>query len=161
MRCFLGRSFMFRSLRSWKRRGAQIPRFRASQRRGCDVICVHISGDYRKSNIGLIYRILDPILVRLMGLSAAHPEGIYRETADISYTQYLLESIATLFRFGAQGLSRACQSTDVSQSSHPALLKHVDLREYTRAGRINLNMLVQLEHPHTWLCSPTWSRRKS
>ncbi|WVW80007.1 hypothetical protein I302_101980 [Kwoniella bestiolae CBS 10118] len=38
----------------------------------------------------------------------------------------LTDSISTLFKFGGQGLSKACHSTEIRQSIHPTLIQRVD-----------------------------------
>jgi hypothetical protein len=66
-----------------------------------------------KANLQSYFRVLDPVLSRLLPTS--------REYDTI---RYLLDSLCILFRkSGSDGLRRACQTTPLASSVHPVILK--------------------------------------
>jgi hypothetical protein len=73
-------------------------------------------------------RALDPIIARLLEASDGSRLKASKSQPDLdfSWLAYLVESVITLLRFGGQGLSKACQTTDLSKSSHPTILQHTN-----------------------------------
>jgi hypothetical protein len=73
-------------------------------------------------------RALDPIIARLLEASDGTRVHASKSQPDLdfSWLAYLVESVITLLRFGGQGLSKACQTTDLSKSSHPTILQHTN-----------------------------------
>lgn len=62
--------------------------------------------------------VLDPLLARLSKESM--PKSVHL-ALNYSSILYLLESLNTLLRFGGQGLSKACHTTELAQSSHQSI----------------------------------------
>lgn len=66
-----------------------------------------------KANLRSYFRVLDPVLSRLLATS--------REYDTI---RYLLDSLCTVIRkSGSEGLRRACQTTSLASSVHPSILQ--------------------------------------
>lgn len=64
-----------------------------------------------KMNLQSHFRILDPILSRLFVTSR-----------EYEMTKYLLGTLCTILRSGGDGLRKACHTTTLSSSVHPAIL---------------------------------------
>lgn len=64
-----------------------------------------------KSNLQSHFRILDPILSRLLATSREH-----------EMIKYLLGTVCTILRSGGGDFRKACQSTSLASSVHPAIL---------------------------------------
>ncbi|ORY25817.1 Dopey, N-terminal-domain-containing protein [Naematelia encephala] len=88
---------------------------------------------WMRCNLKSYFRVLDPILSRLL------EQHVFD---DLNYTRYLLDSIATLFRFGGQGLSKSCQSTEVSKSAHSTFVERA--ASFSQSHSVYLDLLVGL-----------------
>jgi hypothetical protein len=64
-----------------------------------------------KSNLQSHFRILDPILSRILAT-----------TREYEMIKYLLGTVCTILRSGGGDLRRACQTTSLASSVHPAIL---------------------------------------
>ena len=64
-----------------------------------------------KSNLQSNFRILDPILSRLLAT-----------TREYELIKYLLGTLCTILRSGGGDLRKACQTTSLASSVHPAIL---------------------------------------
>ena len=64
-----------------------------------------------KSNLQSPFRVLDPILSRLLVLSR-----------EYEMFRYLLETLCTILRFGGDTIRKACQNTSLASSVHPGIL---------------------------------------
>lgn len=61
-------------------------------------------------------------------------DGVYRDSANLSYIEYLLARLAIFLRLDFRGLSDACRTTDLNKSSYTALSTEPetgDSRDYT------------------------------
>jgi hypothetical protein len=70
-------------------------------------------------------RILDPLMVRLLDLVGSMHDT-KRHAKEWSLCEYLLEKLSTVLEFGGQGLSKACQVTEITKSVHPTLVKRAE-----------------------------------
>lgn len=85
---------------------------------------------------------LDPLLRRLLEMvKKDQPNG--RSTSDdSSLVFYYVSSMCSLFRFGGQGLSKACQSAEMSKS--PNALFSTRAEEAFPEATTYLELLVDL-----------------
>lgn len=78
---------------------------------------------WMRCNLKSYFRMLDPLLRRilvLMSLRSKDPNG------DASLLHYFVSSMTSLFRFGGQGLSKACQSAEIRKSTNTQLVTIVE-----------------------------------
>ncbi|OCF39597.1 hypothetical protein I317_06612 [Kwoniella heveanensis CBS 569] len=78
---------------------------------------------WMRCNLLSYFRVLDPIICRLLDPSLRYEGSTYAGPVDLSLIKHHIESISTLFKFGGQGLSKACHATDIHQSVHPTLIQ--------------------------------------
>lgn len=71
---------------------------------------------WMRCNLKSYFRILDPLLRRTLDLMARR--SLKDPTGDASLLHYFVSSMTSLFRFGGQGLSKACQSAEVRKSAN-------------------------------------------
>ncbi|WWD16667.1 hypothetical protein CI109_101097 [Kwoniella shandongensis] len=81
---------------------------------------------WMRCNLRSYFRVLDPILSRLLDPTIRYNDGVYAGPVDLALVRYYIDSISALFKFGAQGLSKACQSTDIRGSPHPSLITRAE-----------------------------------
>ncbi|WVF67091.1 hypothetical protein IAT40_001836 [Kwoniella sp. CBS 6097] len=63
------------------------------------------------------FRVLDPIICRLLDPAIQYEGNNYAGPVDLNLIRHHIESVSTLFKFGGQGLSKACHATDIHQST--------------------------------------------
>jgi hypothetical protein len=87
-----------------------------------------------KSNLQSHFRILDPILSRLLAT-----------TREYEMIKYLMGTLCTILRSGGGELRKACQSTSLASSVHPAILNSA------QNGRSHLKYQLTLDSSKTYL----------
>ncbi|WWC97086.1 hypothetical protein V866_003964 [Kwoniella sp. B9012] len=81
---------------------------------------------WMRLNLRSYFRVLDPIISRLLDPDIRYHEDTYATPVDLSLICHLIDNISILFKFGGQGLSKACHSTEIRQSIHSTLVKRVE-----------------------------------
>ncbi|WWC60178.1 uncharacterized protein I303_102743 [Kwoniella dejecticola CBS 10117] len=77
---------------------------------------------WMRLNLRSYFRVLDPILSRLLDPSIKYHQNTYLHPIDLNFVRHLVDSVSLLLKFGGQGLSKACHSTEIRQSVHPTLV---------------------------------------
>lgn len=72
------------------------------------------SETWMRCNLRSYFRMFDPLLRRIM--EVLHKKKNNAKGGDSSLVNYFVSSVTSLFRFGGQGLSKACQSTEIRKS---------------------------------------------
>lgn len=67
---------------------------------------------------------LDPLLRRTLHLLAQSKDKV--ESCDASLMNYFVTSLTSLFRFGGQGLGKACQSMEIRKSPNALFVNRVE-----------------------------------
>ncbi|KAK1927398.1 Dopey, N-terminal-domain-containing protein [Papiliotrema laurentii] len=75
---------------------------------------------WMRCNLKSYFRILDPILVRLVESVPSHG-GLPAPSPDIGSLLYLTRTLETLFKLGGHNLSKVCYGTSIAQTAHPTL----------------------------------------
>lgn len=89
-----------------------------------DPQALRTSETWMRCNLRSYFRMVDPLLRRIMEIITLSKKGSkYR---DMSLIHYYISSATSLFRFGGQGLSKACQSTEVRKSHNSVLVSRLD-----------------------------------
>ncbi|WVQ94532.1 hypothetical protein IAU59_001611 [Kwoniella sp. CBS 9459] len=108
---------------------------------------------WMRCNLRSYFRVLDPIICRLLDPVVRYAgNSTYNGPVDLSLIKHHIESISTLFKFGGQGLSKACHATDIHQSVHPTFIQRT-LTAFPQAVSyldilvLILNRFVQTEPP--------------
>lgn len=92
---------------------------------------------------------LDPLLRRTMETAA---DGGKTRPGDASLINYFVSGMTSLFRFGGQGLSKACQSTEVRKSPNAQFVTRVE-NTYPEAHTY-LELLTELLTTWVKTCLP-------
>jgi hypothetical protein len=77
------------------------------------------SETWMRCNLRSYFRILDPLLRHVMDVIVQARKGA--KFRDMALIHYYVSSATSLFRFGGQGLSKACQSTEVRNTPNAML----------------------------------------
>ncbi|WVQ78778.1 hypothetical protein IAT38_000869 [Cryptococcus sp. DSM 104549] len=79
---------------------------------------------WMRCNLRSYFRVLDPILSRLLDPSIKYAPGqtVYAAPVDLDLVRYEIESVSALFKFGGTGLSKACEATEIKGSLNFALV---------------------------------------
>ncbi|OCF74855.1 hypothetical protein I204_03697 [Kwoniella mangroviensis CBS 8886] len=81
---------------------------------------------WMRLNLRSYFRVLDPIISRLLDRDIRYHEDTYATPVDLSLICHQIDNISILFKFGGQGLSKACHSTEIRQTIHSTLVKRVE-----------------------------------
>lgn len=81
------------------------------------------SETWMRCNVKSYFRMLDPLIRHI--LNASQP---IKGKFDSSQVQYYVTSLTSLFRFGGQGLSKACKTAEVSKSVNVQLVTTAEAR---------------------------------
>lgn len=95
------------------------------------------SETWMRCNVKSYFRMLDPLIRRILNASQS-TKGKF----DSSQVQYYVSSLTSLFRFGGQGLSKACKTGEVSKSVNAQLVTTVEAR-YPNTNNY-LELLVEM-----------------
>lgn len=95
---------------------------------------------WMRCNLKSYFRMLDPVLRRVLDLIDVNSQS--GSTKEASLLHYYISSMTSLFRFGGQGLSKACQSTEVRKSINSQFVARVDVTFPQASTYLELLVLV-------------------
>ncbi|KAL7419677.1 hypothetical protein Q5752_005591 [Cryptotrichosporon argae] len=110
--------------------------------RSDDPAVVSMAETWMRCSMRSYFRILDPILHRLLLHLRATDKTESAPAGDLAQLRYLLQTLLSLFNFGGQGLSRACQASEASRSAHASFVEL--LRIVAPNANTYLDLLVDL-----------------
>ncbi|KAL1409508.1 hypothetical protein Q8F55_003491 [Vanrija albida] len=84
------------------------------------ILCA--SESWMRCNLKSYFRMVDPLLRRLIDMISRNNGKLN----DPSQVTYLVSNLSSLFRFGGQGLSKACQSAEPRKSPNAIFVRHVE-----------------------------------
>ncbi|WWC87738.1 uncharacterized protein L201_002630 [Kwoniella dendrophila CBS 6074] len=93
---------------------------------------------WMRLNLRSYFRVLDPIISRLLDPVIRYNGGLYASPVDLNVIRHQIDSVSILFKFGGQGLSKACLSTGIRQSVHPTLVSRIE------AAFPNMNLYLEV-----------------
>lgn len=79
---------------------------------------------WMRCNLKSYFRMLDPLLRRTLALLTQRSDKVTSNDASLMY--YFVTSLTSLFRFGGQGLGKACQSMEVRKSPNTLFVNRVE-----------------------------------
>ncbi|KAF8633541.1 hypothetical protein AX15_001344 [Amanita polypyramis BW_CC] len=111
---------------------------------------------WMRCNLKSYLRILDPILYELLDpltrrtaatvtVKGRHIPGFYYERPfDQRYTNYLLDTLLSIIRFGGQGFIKTTRSASIKRSYHAGLVQRVDSGGIAISDPSYLDVLTEL-----------------
>ncbi|TXT04269.1 hypothetical protein VHUM_04267 [Vanrija humicola] len=84
------------------------------------ILCA--SESWMRCNLKSYFRMVDPLLRRLIDMISGN-NGKLNDAAQVTY---LVSNLSSLFRFGGQGLSKACQSAKPRKSPNAIFVRNVE-----------------------------------
>lgn len=84
------------------------------------ILCA--SESWMRCNLKSYFRMVDPLLRRLIAMISRNNGKLN----DASQVTYLVSNLSSLFRFGGQGLSKACQSAEPRKSPNAIFVRNVE-----------------------------------
>ncbi|WRT65559.1 uncharacterized protein IL334_002504 [Kwoniella shivajii] len=97
---------------------------------------------WMRLNLRSYFRVLDPIIGGLLDPAIRYQDDTYATPVDFSLIKYQLETVSVLFKFGGQGLSKACLSTEIKHSVHPTLIKRAETAFPSAVSYLEVMMLL-------------------
>jgi len=82
------------------------------------------SETWMRCNLRSYFRMVDPLLRRVMEILSQSKKN--PKLRDLSLIHYYISSATSLFRFGGQGLSKACQSSEIRKSPNSQLVARAE-----------------------------------
>ncbi|BEI90230.1 uncharacterized protein CcaverHIS019_0303000 [Cutaneotrichosporon cavernicola] len=92
--------------------------------KGDDPQVLRAAETWMRCNLRSYFRMLDPLLRRTLALLAQRSTKATSSDASLMY--YFVTSLTSLFRFGGQGLGKACQSMEISKSPNTLFVNRVE-----------------------------------
>jgi hypothetical protein len=92
--------------------------------KGDDPQVLRAAETWMRCNLRSYFRMLDPLLRRTLALLAQRSGKVASSDASLMY--YFVTSLTSLFRFGGQGLGKACQSMEIRKSPNTLFVNRVE-----------------------------------